>query len=546
MDIKPTVQNQTINQGKTILVVDDSLTIRMQVKDLLEENNFKVILAENGEKCLEILETLIPYAILLDIIMPGIDGVEVCKKIKGDAKYESIPIIMLTAQGNTENKVKGLNAGADDYLTKPFEIEELLARLKAVLRTKTLYEELKSANHKIMEQQKSVIEEERLKVLLQMAGATAHELNQPLMILLGNIELMHVSMDEPEALAECMSEVAKAGNRIADIIKKIKTVRDVEVKPYLGKSKIINLHQKVKILSVEDTNEDFQKISDILKPHDQISLSRAISVEECILELEQNKYDLILLDHLLPDGDGFDCLDNIGKKWASIPVILCTGHGDEVLASQAIQSGASDYIPKAMLSDTSLLRAIENALEKARLKTEIRLAKEKMVEMSIKDELTDLYNRRYFMEAVKSEVTRARRYKTELVFCMMDIDYFKKVNDTYGHFAGDAVLKDMGKILKDSIRQTDLICRYGGEEFGIILTCINREEARNVCEKFREKVSLHRTKYDSIGIKVTISIGMACYDPANHVTHNTLIENADKALYQAKNSGRNQVKIYQE
>ena len=108
------------------------------------------------------------------------------------------------------------------------------------------------------------------------------------------------------------------------------------------------------------------------------------------------------------------------------------------------------------------------------------------------------------------------------------------------------MLKDMGKILKDSIRQTDLICRYGGEEFGIILTCINREEARNVCEKFREKVSLHRTKYDSIGIKVTISIGMACYDPANHVTHNTLIENADKALYQAKNSGRNQVKIYQE
>ncbi|MCP4021798.1 MAG: response regulator [Desulfobacteraceae bacterium] len=227
---------------KSILVVDDSLTIRMQVKDLLEENGFKALLAENGETCLATIETQIPYAILLDIVMPGMNGIDVCKKIRADNKYKNVPILILTTQGNIDSKVKGLAAGADDYLTKPFEIEELMARLKAVFRTKELYDKLKSANQKIKEQQKSVVEEERLKVLLQMAGATAHELNQPLMILLANIEILMTIDHIPSEVSKYLSAIEDSGKRISEIVKTIQTIRHDQIQSYPGGKSIVDLH----------------------------------------------------------------------------------------------------------------------------------------------------------------------------------------------------------------------------------------------------------------------------------------------------------------
>jgi DNA-binding response OmpR family regulator len=128
---------------KKILVVDDSLTIRMQVKELLEDNGFQVLLAENGEMCLKVLEKETPEVILLDIIMPEMDGIEVCRRIKTDDALKEIPILILTTVSDIENKVRGLNAGADDYVTKPFEVVELIARVNSILRTKGLLEQLK-------------------------------------------------------------------------------------------------------------------------------------------------------------------------------------------------------------------------------------------------------------------------------------------------------------------------------------------------------------------------------------------------------------------
>jgi len=128
---------------KKILVVDDSLTIRMQVKELLEDNGLQVLLAENGKRSLAVLAKENPDVILLDVIMPEMDGIEVCRIIKSDEALKEIPILILTTVSDVENKVKGLNAGADDYVTKPFEVVELIARVNAVLRTKELLEQLK-------------------------------------------------------------------------------------------------------------------------------------------------------------------------------------------------------------------------------------------------------------------------------------------------------------------------------------------------------------------------------------------------------------------
>ncbi len=401
--------------------------------------------------------------------------------------------------------------------------------------------ELKKANKEILEQQKAVIEEERLKVLLQMAGATAHELNQPLMALLGHIELMEMSKHNPKKMARNVVRIEEAGQRIADIVKRIETIRHVETRPYLDDTSIINLEQKVNILSVEGSDGDFEMINRILKDHTEIALSRANSVREAMQVLQQGGYDLILLDYFLPDGNGLDFLRRMERKGFEIPVAVITGQGAERIASKVLQAGAYDYLPKDMVTEKRLSRVISNSLEKSRLRREIDESQKKIAQMSIKDELTGLYSRRYFIEALEREVSRAKRYETDMVLCMMDLDYFKRINDTYGHLAGDMVLCEIGTMLKAYIRQSDLACRYGGEEFAVILPNTQPEEAHGVCERFRQMVSQHQFTYNSYLLRTTISIGIASFNPSNPQISLDLIVGADNALYQAKEAGRNRV-----
>ena len=131
-----------------------------------------------------------------------------------------------------------------------------------------------------------------------------------------------------------------------------------------------------------------------------------------------------------------------------------------------------------------------------------------MAEMATRDELTGLYNRRYFMETLQREVAKAKRYETKLTLCVIDLDHFKNVNDSYGHSAGDSVLSGIGRLLTKDARESDLACRYGGEEFVLILPGTDLEGARNVCERLRKRVEEARFEYDTAKIKITVSIGV--------------------------------------
>ena len=173
----------------------------------------------------------------------------------------------------------------------------------------------------------------------------------------------------------------------------------------------------------------------------------------------------------------------------------------------------------------------------------MRRAQEKLADMSTRDSLTNLYNRRYFTEILEREFSRAERYDSGFSLCMMDLDHFKAVNDTHGHLAGDAALEETARLLSSSFRKGDLVCRFGGEEFAAILHRAGMEEARLACEAFRKKLESISMEYDGARLQVTASIGIQVFDKEKMKTPEEMLRLADAALYRAKDGGRNRVVV---
>ncbi len=161
--------------------------------------------------------------------------------------------------------------------------------------------------------------------------------------------------------------------------------------------------------------------------------------------------------------------------------------------------------------------------------------------MSLTDGLTGLYNRRHFDSTIEREFSRSKRYGGDLSLAIIDIDFFKKINDTYGHLCGDYVLKEVAYLILDNFRKTDLVFRYGGEEFVVILTETNLESAKIPMERLRQKIENYPFTYSGNKVKVTVSAGVSC-----NCTESTdeFLDNADKALYKAKETGRNRVEFF--
>jgi two-component system cell cycle response regulator len=541
------------SEKPNVLIVDDLPANITVLEGILKDLDLNIVSARSGNEALACMLDRDFALVLLDVQMPEMDGFETAELMRGSAKTKHIPIIFVTAISKSQEHIfKGYEAGAVDYIFKPFNPHTLRNKVKIFIdlysqkkRLEGINNELRDANRKVLDQQKSIIEEERLKVLLQLSGATAHELNQPLMGLLGTVDLIKMEKD-PEAVLDYVEKIEVAASRISSIVQKIQTIRYDEVIPYSSSVSIINIDQKINILVVEETDSDFEAINNILMENENINVGRAKTIEEAFGIIKEQQLDLLLLDYFLPDGNAFEMLERMKEERVEIPAVIITSKGNEVIASKIIQAGAYDYLPRDSLTSNSLSRTIMNTLEKAQLKTQVKAAYDRMVDMSIRDELTGLFNRRYFIDAIDTEMARSQRYKTDLVLCIFDIDHFKNVNDTYGHPAGDTVLSKIGKLLKASIRDNDIACRYGGEEFAILLPHTNIEEARIMTERFRELVGSYNFVHNEAHMNVTVSIGIAQYQSGKEKSSGMLIEQADVALYQAKEDGRNRSIIFDE
>lgn len=534
-----------------ILIVDDKPANLLALRKILEKPGLNIVEAASGNDALALLLEYNFALILLDVQMPDMDGFETAELMRGNEETKHIPIIFVTAISKEQQYVfKGYDKGAVDYLFKPLDPDILQSKVNIFLELhkqkedlKTANTELRKANEKILEQQEELIEEERLKVLLQMSGANAQKLNQPLASLLDNVELMEKYSDNREKTVECISRIKESGRKISDIANKIRTIDYSDPMPsYDGSSSVVSFNREINILVVDDSEDVFEGIKAFLGDQDLVNVFWAANMKEALTVLGQDQFDMIFIDHFLKDGTSIDFLGKAEKEGIETPVIVISGQGDEMIASQVIQLGAYEYLPKDRINLESISRVINNTLERARLRNDVKKAQAKMAEMSTVDELTKLHNRRYFVEALEGEFERANRYEIEMALVMMDLDLFKKINDTYGHPAGDMVLSEIGRILKKHVRRNDIACRYGGEEFAVILSNVNRDNIYAAYERFREMVSKQPFEYESKQFQITVSIGIAFSNDAKSI--NDLLAHADQALYQAKDTGRNKIETY--
>ncbi len=249
--------------------------------------------------------------------------------------------------------------------------------------------------------------------------------------------------------------------------------------------------------------------------------------------------DVIILDLGLKGKSGMEWLQEITDHDIA-PVVIVTGSGNEQTAVETMKIGAYDYIPKAYLTYDLLLKSLINARDKWVLLREKGRLQEELAHMAMYDALTDILSRRALLEQAEVERQRTMRYKRDLSFLMIDIDHFKRVNDTYGHLIGDIVLREVAQCLKKQTRRSDFVGRYGGEEFLIILPETSLDKALILAEKLRKRVSELAVPAEGKVLKgTTISIGATEYE--DDPTIEEFINRSDKWLYTAKKGGRNQV-----
>ncbi len=446
-----------------ILVVDDVQANVRLLEARLKAEYFDVRTARGGEEALQIARSERIDVVLLDIMMPGLSGFEVCKELKSDAKTAPIPVVIVTALDSREDRVRALECGADDFLTKPVSEVALFARVKSLARLKATTDEL-------------------------LVRASA---------------MKSVGID-PSAIL----------------------TREVPVKG--------------RVLVVDDHASTVDKAKAALGPN--CVMETAGTADEALAIAGSKDFDLIITSRRLPGTDGLRlCCDlkSIDRSRFT-PILMVTEPDDLEALRRALEMGVNDYV----------LRPIDEGELRARARTQIkrkhyadclRNLVNDAVEMAITDPLTGLYNRRYLDSHLRSLLERSVERGEPVSLLMFDIDLFKSVNDIHGHASGDAVLVEFAERLKDGIRGTNLVARFGGEEFIIVMPGTDLPAAASIADRLRCQVAGKPfSNEDMPDIDVTVSVGVAPFQGVGD-SADGLILRADKALYAAKREGRNRV-----
>ena len=298
-----------------------------------------------------------------------------------------------------------------------------------------------------------------------------------------------------------------------------------------------------KILLADDNYENLLMLKHIFE-NDGYIISEARDGFDILDKASKEFPDLILLDIEMPKINGYEvCLrlksDN-GLK--TIPVIFLSEHSEIVDIVTGFKLGGADYITKPFIPEELLVR-VKTVISISEMINDVKKQNAQLLKISRIDALTGLFNRRYFLEVSTRELIRAKRYNHALSLLMIDVDHFKSINDTFGHHAGDQVLRSIGSICQKILRCNDIMGRIGGEEFSILLIEANITEAKLFAGRFLREISKNPVVTDMGKIFFTVSIGVA-KDNEQILNVEDLMKKADIALYRAKGNGRNMVEIF--
>lgn len=288
---------------------------------------------------------------------------------------------------------------------------------------------------------------------------------------------------------------------------------------------------KTQVLVVDSNPEHLQKqVNLIAKQRFQITAVETAAEALDILD-NDNGIDMVVCDLDLRDMDGFDLLREIRQRHGddAVRVVGLSASEDRMVAARFLRAGADEYIQKPFLAEEFNSRIFHVAAIQKRVQLLHRIA--------ARDYLTDIYNRRYFFEAGPRLVEQALRRNESMSIAILDIDHFKRLNDTYGHEVGDVVLKAVSRRLKHRIGDRHLLARLGGEEFGIIFNGLAVEEALNYCERLRKELAAQPIDADGEPLTITVSAGLAAI--SGRETFDNYLNAADQFLYMAKHAGRN-------
>ena len=490
--------------SKTILIVDDKTNNLLLLSKYLDRANYQTLIAQDGKKAIATAKALQPDLILLDVMMPGIDGFGVCQHLRSEETTKHIPIIFMTALAETKDKVEGFKVGAVDYITKPVEEEELLARVRIHLALYHLY-------------QNSLQDAERRKLLF----ATSDRIRQ--------------SLDLKVILETATREIRTLLN--GDFVGLVALNREKITLKASSSTETIKFNLK-KCLNCSKSCLAKDKHESYLKGHIE-----TIQIENC-----QNHHR---------EGTQTASDDSLARLIA--PILIKDTNYTASFFTPAEDTAFSKNILYGWLIidryssagawqkwEIDLLKEISTCLAIA---IKQGLLHKQLSELALLDSLTRVYNRRSFDRQLKREWGKLRRACSPLSLVMCDVDCFKTYNDVYGHQQGDRCLQRVAKAISSALKRPgDILARYGGEEFAIVLPQTNESGAAKVAEEIRNAVKSlqiphHNSLVDSV---VTVSLGVASTIPNNEDNPQLLIEAADLALYQSKNRGRDCVSVYPE
>jgi diguanylate cyclase (GGDEF)-like protein len=300
----------------------------------------------------------------------------------------------------------------------------------------------------------------------------------------------------------------------------------------------------MKVMLVEDDRSAMMVTTAYIKSFGH-EVVQAKTGESALELFDPNTMDLVLMDYLLPGIDGEETTKRLRIKYKDewFPIIFITSANDDKHLAQGLEAGADDYLYKPV-TPIVLKSKIAAIARLVKMQKDLLEASKKMEQLSYLDGLTHIYNRRGFDRAMNSEWKRRQRNKTSLSFLMIDVDYFKKYNDHYGHQSGDDCLKTIATTLENKLlRPADIVARYGGEEFAVLLPGTPKLGAIKVAERLVKSIEGTMIPHEKSDVSkyVTISIGVAVTSFDEKTTLESLIKTGDKSLYKAKTSGRNKI-----